>query len=54
MALTERQRSAIIMCHYQGMSNKDAAAVLDVSVDALESLMARGRKKLKDMVENEH
>ncbi len=54
MALPERQRSAIIMCHYQGMSNKDAAAVLDVSVDALESLMARGRKKLKDMVENEH
>lgn len=54
ITLPERQRSAIIMCHYQGLSNKDAAAVLDVSVDALESLMARGRRKLKDILENEY
>ena len=47
MKLPERQRSAIIMCHYQGLSNKDAAHVLDLSVDALESLMARGRRNLK-------
>ena len=50
MKLPERQRSAIIMCHYQGLSNKDAAMILDVSVDALESLMARGRRKLKQML----
>ncbi len=47
MRLPERQRSAIILCHYQGLSNKDAAAILDLSVDALESLMARGRRNLK-------
>ena len=51
MTLPERQRSAIIMCHYQGMSNKEAAAVLNVSVDALESLMGRGRRKLRLILE---
>lgn len=45
--LSERQRSALIMCHYQGLSNRDAATILDVSVDALESLLARARRKLK-------
>ncbi|MCH8257402.1 MAG: sigma-70 family RNA polymerase sigma factor [Proteobacteria bacterium] len=54
MALPEKQRSAIIMCHYQGLSNKDAAAVIEISIEALESLMARGRKKLKDILENEY
>lgn len=46
-ALPERQRSAIILCHYQELSNKDAASILNVSVDALESLLARGRRSLK-------
>jgi RNA polymerase sigma-70 factor (ECF subfamily) len=45
--LPERQRSAIILCHYQELSNKDAATILEVSVDALESLLARGRRNLK-------
>jgi RNA polymerase sigma-70 factor (ECF subfamily) len=45
--LPERQKSAIILCHYQGLSNRDAAAVIGVSVDALESLMARGRRTLR-------
>ena len=45
--LAERQRSAILLCHYQGLSNREAARVLDVSVDALESLLARGRRALK-------
>jgi RNA polymerase sigma-70 factor (ECF subfamily) len=46
-ALPERQRSALLLCHYQGLSNRDAATVLDVSVDALESLLARARRRLK-------
>lgn len=54
MSLPERQRSAIIMCHYQGLSNKDAAVVLDVSVDALESLMARGRHKLRKLLASDN
>lgn len=45
--LPERQRSALLLCHYQGMSNKEAAQILDLSVDALESLLARARRRLK-------
>lgn len=47
MTLPERQRAAIALCHYEEMSNIDAAATLEISVDALESLLARGRRGLK-------
>ena len=46
-ALPERQRAAIELCYYQDVSNIEAANILDVSVDALESLLSRGRRKLK-------
>ncbi len=46
-ALPERQRTAIVLCHRQGMSNRDAAQVLGVSVDALESLLSRARRSLR-------
>ena len=46
-ALPERQRTALMLCHRQGMSNRDAAVVLGVRVDALESLLARGRRTLR-------
>lgn len=46
-ALPERQRTALVLCHFQGLSNQDAAAILEVSVDALESLLARARRTLK-------
>ncbi len=48
--LPERQRIAITLCHSQEMSNIEAAAVMDLSVEALESLLARGRRKLKDLL----
>lgn len=46
-ALPERQREAILLVHYQDLSGADAAAVLDISVEALESLLARGRRSLR-------
>lgn len=52
--LPERQRSALLLCHYQGLSNRDAAQILDVSVDALESLLARARRRLgKELEDND-
>lgn len=45
--LPERQRAAIALCHYEEMSNIDAAAALEVSVEALESLLARARRALR-------
>lgn len=47
-ALPERQRTAITLVHYQGLSNIEAAEVLEVRVDALESLLARGRRTLRE------
>lgn len=46
-ALPDRQREALVLCHYQSLSNIDAAALMEVSVDALESLLARGRRALR-------
>lgn len=45
--LPERQRAAIVLVHYQGFGNPEAAAILDVSVEAVESLLARGRRALR-------
>ena len=46
-ALPERQRAAIQLCHYQECGNIEAAEILGVSVEALESLLARGRRALR-------
>ena len=46
-ALPERQREAIVLCHHQGLGNKEAAALLGVSVETLESLLGRGRRALR-------
>jgi RNA polymerase sigma-70 factor (ECF subfamily) len=45
--LPDRQKQAIELVHFQEMSNIEAARVMDITVDALESLLARGRRKLK-------
>lgn len=46
-ALPERQRVAITLCYYQEMSNIEAAELMEVSVEALESLLARARRALR-------
>ena len=45
--LPDRQREAIVLCHYQELSNIEAAALMGVSVEALESLLGRGRRALR-------
>jgi RNA polymerase sigma-70 factor (ECF subfamily) len=45
--LPDRQREAILLHHYQELSNISAAAVLGVSIEALESLLSRGRRALR-------
>ncbi|EIJ42903.1 RNA polymerase sigma factor, sigma-70 family [Beggiatoa alba B18LD] len=45
--LVERQRAAILLCYYQGLDNQEAAHILQISVDALESLLSRARRTLK-------
>ena len=45
--LPHRQREAIVLCHYQELSNIEAARLMGVSVEALESLLSRGRRALR-------
>ena len=45
--LPDRQREAIVLCHYQELTNIEAAALMEVSVEALESLLSRGRRALR-------
>ena len=46
--LPERQRAALNLCFYEGLSNKEAAEILDVGIKALESLLMRAKKALKE------
>jgi RNA polymerase sigma-70 factor, ECF subfamily len=52
--LPERQREAVVLCHFGELGNIEAAAVLGLSVDALESLLARGRRALRERLAQEN
>jgi RNA polymerase sigma-70 factor (ECF subfamily) len=51
-ALPARQRAAIQLCHFGDCGNIEAAEILGVSVEALESLLSRGRRTLRDRLEH--
>ena len=46
--LSQAQRAAIALCYFEGLRNAEAAEVLDVSVEALESLLVRARRALRE------
>ena len=48
--LPARQRAAILVAHGEGLSQAEAASALEVSEAAYESLLARGRRRLKELV----
>lgn len=50
MQLPESQRSAIMLCAVQNFSNKEAADIMAISVKALESTVARGKRSLRKIV----
>lgn len=52
--LPERQRDAIVLSHYQELSQREAAEVLEISVEALESLLSRGRRALREQLSHAH
>jgi RNA polymerase sigma-70 factor (ECF subfamily) len=45
-ALPDRQRQAVVLRHIEGLANPEIAAVMDIGVEAVESLVARGKKGL--------
>ncbi len=48
--LPRRQREALLLYHFEGHSQAEAAGVLEVSTEALESLLARARRNLRRML----
>lgn len=48
--LPERQKAAILLCHFQDCGNIEAAEIMGLSVEALESLLARGRRALRSQL----
>ena len=46
-ALPERQRQAVVLRHLEGLANPEIADIMDLSVEAVESLTARGKRALK-------
>lgn len=45
--LPDRQRLALVLVHFENLSNIEAARAMEVSVEAVESLLARARRSLK-------
>lgn len=48
--LPERQKSAILLVHFQGFTGRQAAEAMAVGEEALESLLARGRRRLRALL----
>lgn len=46
-ALPERQRMALMLCFYEGLSNAEAATIMGVRLKALQSLLIRAKTALK-------
>lgn len=44
--LPDRQRQAVILRHIEELSNPEIATIMDISVEAVESLTARGKRVL--------
>ena len=49
-ALPNRQREALVLQYYQELSNIEAADLMGVSVDALESLLSRARRNMRTLL----
>ena len=45
--LPESQQTALALCFYEGVSNREAAEIMGVSVKALESLLMRAKASLR-------
>jgi RNA polymerase sigma-70 factor (ECF subfamily) len=52
-ALPDRQRLALTLFHYEGMSQIEVGQVLGISDEAVESLLARARRSLKGSLKDE-
>lgn len=50
--LPNRQKTALILCFYEEVSNKEAAQIMKVSLQSLQSLLIRAKQSLKKSVQD--
>ncbi len=50
-SLNERQRRAVLLSKFEGMSYAEIAETMDLSVQAIKSLLSRARGNLRDVLE---
>ncbi len=48
--LPDKQKTALNLCFYEGLSNKEAAEIMGVKLKALESLLMRAKSGIKDQL----
>ncbi len=48
--LSDRQREALLLCKFEGLSYAEIAEVMDLSTKAVKSLLSRARVNLKDIL----
>ncbi len=51
--LPQRQRTALVLSHYENLPQAEAAAIMGISEGALESLLSRGRASLRERLRAE-
>ena len=49
--LPDRQRVAVVLRHLEGMNNPEIAASMGIGVEAVESLTARGKRRLAQLLQ---
>lgn len=52
-ALPDRQRTALTLFHYEGLSQIEVGQIMGISDEAVESLLARARRSLKTALRDE-
>lgn len=52
--LPTRQRDALSLCYFEGLTCAEAARVMRVSVSAMEALLVRGRRTLRERLSQLH
>lgn len=52
-ALPERQRAAVVLSYYEGISNQQAAEAMELQLGAFQQLLFRARQNLKESLSGE-
>ncbi len=52
LSLPHRQRDALNLCYFEGLSNREAAEIMGVRIKALESLLMRAKTTLRDRLKD--